>query len=382
MARRRSRPNIIARLAVALALLLIILVGTIAYFGAGMVVDEIQRTFGPPSVELSAAQKVMATLRLVLGRDALIEPVDPHGEMKAFSIESGESPAAVAVRLEKEGLVRDGGAFRDYLVYSGIDRRVQAGNYRLSPAMTAVEIAHELQDATPEEVKFHILPGWRAEEIAASLPTSGLTVTPEEFLDLVHDYPLQWLPAGWPEITSVEGFLAPGEYELRRDASAEDVLRAFLERSAEILDAELMQGFEQQGLTLVQAVTLASIVEKEGVVEEERPMIASVFLNRMASGMKLDSDPTVQYAIGYNNVQKTWWTNPLSAADLRIDSPYNTYVYTGLPPGPICNPSRSALAAVAYPAQTPYYYFRARCDGSGRHQFAATYEEHLQNDCK
>jgi UPF0755 protein len=97
--------------------------------------------------------------------------------------------------------------------------------------------------------------------------------------------------------------------------------------------------------------------------------------------MKLDSDPTVQYALGYNTAAATWWTNPLSASDLQFDSPYNTYLYPGLPPGPICNPGLSALNAVAYPAQTPYYYFRAACDGSGRHAFAQTYEEHLRNAC-
>jgi UPF0755 protein len=97
--------------------------------------------------------------------------------------------------------------------------------------------------------------------------------------------------------------------------------------------------------------------------------------------MKLDSDPTVQYALGYNSTQNTWWTNPLTANDLQTQSPYNTYLNAGLPPGPIANPSISALQAVAFPAQTPYYYFRARCDGSGRHLFAATLEEQVKNAC-
>jgi UPF0755 protein len=117
------------------------------------------------------------------------------------------------------------------------------------------------------------------------------------------------------------------------------------------------------------------------MITEEQPMIASVFLNRLADGMKLDSDPTVQYALGFNLRQNTWWTNPLSTDDLGINSPYNTYQNTGLPPGPISNPSLSALRAVAYPADSPYYYFQAACDGSGRHEFARTYEEHLANSC-
>ena len=109
------------------------------------------------------------------------------------------------------------------------------------------------------------------------------------------------------------------------------------------------------------------------------PRIASVFLNRRAIGMKLDSDPTVQYALGFNN--DTWWTNPLSLADLQVDSPYNTYLNPGLPPGPICNPGLAALKAVAFPEQTPYFYFRAACDHSGRHLFAETFEQHKSNAC-
>jgi UPF0755 protein len=107
--------------------------------------------------------------------------------------------------------------------------------------------------------------------------------------------------------------------------------------------------------------------------------IASVFYNRMAAGMKLDSDPTVQYALGFNDRKNTWWTNPLTSTD--VDSPYNTYLYPGLPPGPIDNPGLEALQAVANPQSTPYYYFRAACDGSGRHNFARTYQEHLKNAC-
>jgi len=144
---------------------------------------------------------------------------------------------------------------------------------------------------------------------------------------------------------------------------------------------ELLAGFEQQGLNLHQAVILASIVEREAVVEDEMPLIASVFLNRLVAGINLDADPTVQYAVGYNAAQESWWTNPISLSDLQYNSPFNTYLYPGLPPGPICNPSPNALRAVAFPAQTPYYFFRATCDGTGRHAFAETFQEHLNNAC-
>jgi UPF0755 protein len=112
------------------------------------------------------------------------------------------------------------------------------------------------------------------------------------------------------------------------------------------------------------------------------PAIASVFHNRLSAGMKLDTDPTVQYAIGWNSSQDTWWTNPLSSTDLQVDSPFNTYLVPGLPPAPISNPSLAALRAVAFPTDTPFYYFRARCDGSGLHSFAETFEEHVNNGCE
>ncbi len=142
---------------------------------------------------------------------------------------------------------------------------------------------------------------------------------------------------------------------------------------------ELRAGFERQGLSLYAAVTLASIVEREAVVPEEQPLIASVFINRLRMGMKLEADPTVQYVLGLQG--EGWWKAPLSLADLEIDTPFNTYRYPGLPPTPIANPGLAAIRAVAFPAESTYLYFRAMCDGSGRHAFAETFEQHLLNAC-
>jgi UPF0755 protein len=143
-----------------------------------------------------------------------------------------------------------------------------------------------------------------------------------------------------------------------------------------------LKNYKKNGLSLYQAVTLASIIEKEAVIPEEGPMIASVFYNRLAVGMKLESDPTVQYAIGYVNETKTWWKNPLTANDLMVQSVYNTYQNPGLPHAPISNPGYSALYSVAFPETTNYYYFRAACDNSGKHVFSETFQEHLQNSCQ
>lgn len=337
------------------------------------------RRYGPPNPALSARERFQFASLLLWYGGVLTQPLDLNGSEQLFIVSPGESVLSVAMRLEEVGLIRSAAAFRAYLIYTGLDTSLQAGEYLLSPAQSIVDIAHEMQDATPDQVTFVILPGWRMEEIAASLPTSGLDITPDAFLAAASSAPLglDFLPAA----VSTEGFLYPDVYIVPRDVGVDALVSGFLRNFGLHLTTDLREGFERQGLDVVQAVTLASIVQREAVHLEEAAQIASAFLNRLAIGMKLDSDPTVQYALGYNPWQETWWTNPLSAQDLQFDSPYNTYLYAGLPPGPICNPSLEALRAVAFPAETPYYYFRARCDGSGLHDFSVTFEEHLQNGC-
>lgn len=365
-------------------LVLILLVACIGIAGAFLAFDTIpgqaRKLFGPSSTALNPIDKAWYGARLLLDQAKLLNPAG-EGAEQPFVIQSGESVNSVAFRLEENGLIQDASVFRLYMIYTGMDQTMQAGIYTLNPAMTPLEIANNIQKPTTQEVTFVILAGWRAEEIANLLPTSGLSVTPAEFLALVKSASGLTLPDGLEPGCNLEGFLAPGEYQLRRDISPENLVQTFLDRFSTELTPDILAGFERQGLTLQEAVTLASIVQKEGVVDDEDPMIASVFYNRMQAGMNLDSDPTVQYALGYNEDQGTWWTNPLSADDLKVDSSFNSYLYAGLPPHPISNPGLSALQAVAYPAQSPYYYFRARCDGTGTHAFARTYEEHIQNAC-
>jgi UPF0755 protein len=306
-------------------------------------------------------------------------PVSSSAGEVPFTIATGEEPASVAARLEQAGIIRNADAFIAYLVYSGLDTGLQAGEFQLSPALAPMQIAQKLQDATPAQVKFVILPGWRMEEVAASLPTSGLAISPEQFL-LVAREPhsgFDFMPKG----ASAEGFLFPGEHILPRAIGPVQVVALLMNNAALALSPEMRAGFARQGLDVYQAVTLASIVQREAVKSEEQPSIASVFLNRLAAGMRLETDPTIQYALGFDAVTNSWWKSPLLVDDLAIQSPYNTYQNSGLPPGPISNPSLSALQAVAYPAQTPYYFFRARCDGSGLHNFSETFDQHLKNGC-
>ena len=218
----------------------------------------------------------------------------------------------------------------------------------------------------------------RMEEIAASLPTSGLTITPEDFLAAVNDPP-QVLDFASP--ATMEGFFYPDTYTLPRETGVEELLDIIGRNFTVRLTNEMQNAFTNRGLTVLDAVTLASIVEREAVHIEEASAIASVYLNRLAIGMKLDADPTVQYALGFQQTTNSWWKSPLSLDDLKVDSPYNTYLLAGLPPTPISNPSFEALMAVAYPQSTSYYFFRAACDGSGYHVYAETLEEQIANAC-
>lgn len=359
-----------------------IVTAAIIYLLFDRIPNAVSDTFGPPSPSLSLYQQITYPVRLLIDRDGLINPVSTGGQAVTFRIEQGESASSISIQLQESGLIRNAGSFQIFLVYAGLDTHIQAGVYSLDPSKSAIEIAKKLQDASPEEITFTILPGWRIEEIAASLPTSGLSISPDDFTKTANNTPFG-IPLGDPDpsITSTEGFLYPGTYKFKRSISLDEMIESILQNFDANVDKSIREGFEHQGLTLLQGVTLASIVQREAVVEDEQPIIASVFFNRLKAGMKLESDPTVQYALGFNAIQQTWWTNPLSAADLKVDSAYNTYLYAGIPPGPISNPGLSALQAVAFPAQTPYYYFRARCDSSGRHNFATTLEEQLNNAC-
>jgi len=230
-------------------------------------------------------------------------------------------------------------------------------------------------------VVFNILPGWRAEEIAAALPSSGIEVSPEDFLAVVQN-PIglqlpDYIPAGIP----LEGFLFPGEYVIKRTVTSLELVQIFIDRFDSQITPEIIQGITDHGPDFYQGIILASIVQRETYASEERPMIASVFYNRLASGMRLETDPTVQYALGYDPVYG-WWKSPLSASDLEVQSAYNTYLVAGLPPTPIANPDLSSIQAVAVPENSTFLYFRARCDDSGNHVFAQSFEEHVANACK
>lgn len=334
--------------------------------------------YGPPAKHLSIPDRIEYSARLLAHGSKLNTPLNVNGAQQAFRIEPGESVISIANRLEGLGLISDAQAFFDYAVYTGIDLTIQSGDFKLSPAQSIIDIAQALQKFNPTDAVLTILSGWRMEEIAASLPTSGLSIEPEAFLAAAQTPP-QVL--AFAEPVSMEGFFFPDTYILPRDATVDQVLEYIARNFTAKLTIDIQNGFAAQGLSVYEAVIVASVVEREAVRKEESSLIASVYLNRLAIGMKLDADPTVQYALGYQFDNNSWWKSPLSLTDLQVISPYNTYLNTGLPPTPISNPGIEALMAVAYPQTSPYYYFRAACDGSGYHVFAETFEEQIANAC-
>ena len=360
---------------------LLLIIATAVYAFVIVFPEKVISVFGEPDLTLSSVQQILTADRLYFKLNSLMSPVDPNAGAIKFIIQTGESVDSITQNLVNGNFIRDVAAFRNLLIFSGIDRKIQAGTFTLSPSMNSLQIAQALQDATPEDITFNILPGWRAEEIAASLPTSGLQFSGEEFLNLVRTPSSVSLPDGFPNVTSLEGYLLPGAYTFKRVITAPEMISTLIQSFWEQISPEMKNGYVKQNLTVEQAVILASMVQREAIVQDEMPQIASVFYNRLVLPMKLDSDPTVQYAIGFDQVSGSWWKNPLYGQDLSINSSFNTYLVSGLPPAPICEPSLAAMQAVAFPAQTPYYYFRARCDGSGLHSFAITLEEQKNNAC-
>ncbi len=390
----KRRPGLSA-LQIATRFLILSLVVGLLGIAIALLVARLNQQGDPTAVEfnlavnadLNPAESVLLGSYLALNQTALDTPYGGDQATIAFEIAPGQSATEVADRLVILGIIGDAELLRNYLRYYGLDRQLEAGTYQLSPSMTIPEVAVTLTNATPHEITVRITEGWRREQIAEMLdqhpdvPFGGA-----EFLAATGTGPslppTSTLEGILPPGATLEGFLFPDTYRISKDASATDLVMRMVDNFSSKVTAQMRSDVAARGLSLFQAITLASIVEREAVVPEERPMIASVYLNRLEAGTRLEADPTVQYAMGYQAGTGEWWNLGLTQEDYyRVDSPYNTYLYAGLPPGPIANPGLDAIRAVIFPAETPYFYFRAACDGSGRHSFAMTFEEHQANAC-
>lgn len=295
-----------------------------------------------------------------------------------FHVESGASVGEIGSDLRELGLIRNDLIFRMAVSRRGLETQMQAGDYLLRENMTMNEIILELQHGEVEDSVITVLEGWRAEEIADALAEVSL-ISREEFMRVVREglasYDYDFLPGPGSGLT-LEGFLFPDTYRVGVQTTADDFVSGMLRRFDEVYSQSIRDAAEALGLTPLEVVTLASIVEREALLDEERARIAGVFLNRLDRGMRLEADPTVQYAVAPAD-DGGWWESELTVADLQTDSPYNTYFVGGLPAGPIANPGVKSILAVVDPAETDEIFFVARGDDS--HAFAETLEEHERN---
>ncbi len=328
------------------------------------------------------AAAVLAPSALGCGSDAddegagLGDSAVDRGEV-VLTIPPGSTTEQIANQLRDAGVIRSALAFRLRARQSGVDGLFQAGQHVLRRNMSVDEAIQALQTADVHETVLTLIEGWRREEMAAYLQAQN-ALNASDFLVLTAQTDFARDVIGErPEQTNLEGYLFPDTYRIEEDTTTDQFVERLLNQFRRKIGGAVANGFTANGLSVHEAVTLAAIVEREAQVPAERPLIAGVFYNRLAIGMTLGADPTVQYALGYQESEGRWWKKALTLDDLRIDSPYNTYTNAGLPPGPICNPGFASLQAVAAPAATDYYYFVATGDGS--HVFSRTLDEHNAN---
>lgn len=333
---------------------------------------------------VNMARTAYISFTLSSRQDDLTTPFSTNDEVIRFEIPIGSSPVVIAEALVQAQLIRDAQLFVDYARVEGLDRQFEAGIYFLKQTQTIPEIALIITDSSKSFIPFRTLEGTRIEELAELIDGNHLfSFTGDEFLALVDagaTIPEEF--ATWADIpagSSLEGYMLPDTYQLPPDITAVGLRDSLLEAFRTQVGERLRDDALLDGYSIHQMVSLASIIEREAVWADEHPLISSVYRNRLDIDMLLQADPTVQY--GIQGLRGRWWPN-ITRADYRgIDSPYNTYLYKGLPPGPIASPSLSAIRAAIYPVESTYFYFRAKCDRSNYHSFATTYDEHELNAC-
>ncbi len=300
---------------------------------------------------------------------------DPTAASRDFVVAEGETAGLIAARLEDEGFIKSKLAFLVVVYEEGVEGILNAGEHRLSPAMTPREIAVALSEKVEElQTTLRLIEGRRLTEIAVEVEKAFPHITAKAFEEAaVVGARVSPVLAGLDPTTSLEGFLFPDTYFFLPDASAEAIVDRLLATFEERAGTTLLAAAEARGTTVYDLVKLASLVEREARARDESPTIAGVYANRLSIEMKLDADPTIQYAIG------EW--RPLLLVDLEIESPYNTYRVAGLPPTPICNPGLAALEGAAEPEDHEFLFFVAD-EQTGRHVFAKTLAEHEANRVK
>lgn len=343
---------------------------------------------GGASLQLAAPkdlQGFVLSLYLNTRSGDLTAPAGKDDTPVLFTIERGESLNAIANRLQSQKLIKDPDLFKRYLQYNELDASIEAGDFELKQTMNIQQIARALQEGRIAESNVRIPQGKRLEEIA-QIVAAQVPVSAAELLGLMQDagpWKAQFeFLNDLPEGASLEGYVFPDTYSVPRDkVTARDIILTALRNFDKKVTPQMRADLQAQGRTLYDAVRLASIVEREAGVEEERPRIAGVYFNRLHDGLALDADPTIQYALGQTRDPQTWWPQITQDDYQGVASPYNTYLNPGLPPSPIDSPALASIQAAIYPDKHAFYFFRTSCSNDGTHRFAETLEEQIANEC-
>lgn len=289
-----------------------------------------------------------------------VAPVNiQSNEKKVFVVAKGAGLRAIANNLKEEGLIKDSVLFFLLVKKLNLDKKIQAGDFLLSPSMNAGQIANALTQSSLD-IWVTITEGKRADEIADILKVK------------IPTYDEKWRAL----LNQNEGYLFPDTYRIAKDATIEKVtgqLRGTFDQKYQTVKTS-------PKLSQEETVIIASLIEREARHDTDRPLVSSVIHNRLDLGMKLDIDATIQYALGYQPLENTWWKRHLSLDDLALNSPYNTYRVAGLPPTPIANPGIKSLEAAANPATTNYLYYLS--DSNGTNHYSKTLEEQEANKKK
>ena len=340
---------------------------------------------------VSIAILLIVVVTWVIGRYyrfQIYTPIDSLSKQTVnFVISTGENGALVGKRLAEFDLIRSSLAFRIFLRLNQLaGGAIQAGKYELSPAMNLSEIVEKFKHGT-FDVKITIPEGLRIEQIAGSAISYQLSAisSPKDFLveANVKNFSYEFLKDS-PDDASLEGFLFPDTYFIPKDISAHDLIGLMLTNFGEKFDTNLREDLKKQNLNIFEAVIFASIVEREAQKQEDRPLVAGILIKRYKNAWPLEADATTQYAKAnqqFNNLtikqlnDFNWWPKELTEEDLKIDSPYNTRKYPGLPPGPIANPGLASIKAIVYPKESDFWYYVS--DEKGSIYYSITYDEHL-----
>lgn len=292
-------------------------------------------------------------------------PVDPGSvQLQVFEVPYGTSLRQVREQLQARGIIRSGLTFEIYIRLNPKRRMVKAGRCQLGPGMNLFQIVKELRRGIPGQIRITVPEGLTASEVAVLFSGKGMA-NRDRFLELIKDKQFINGVMGEEWQGASEGFLFPDTYDFSLNATEEEIIAKMLKRFREVFEDEVGS---VTPLKKREILIIASIVEKEAQKEDERPLIAGVFYNRLRRGYPLQSCATVQFALGKHKKR-------LYYKDLEVNSPYNTYRYSGLPPGPIANPGLASIRAAVSPADVDYLYFVAKPDGS--HVFSSTYRQHL-----